>query len=64
MEELIVQLYPNYARKEDFLEIPTDIDDVYFLIEHTYRHVEYPKRVRLKEPFREELLMKKKLLSN
>ena len=32
MEELIEQFYPNYAWKEDFLEVLTDIDDVHVTI--------------------------------
>ena len=55
MEKLIEQFYHNDARKEDFLEIPTDIHDVHFLMECKYEYDEYPKRVRLKEPFKEEL---------
>ena len=40
MEELIEQLYPNFAWKEDFLEIPTYIDDLHFLIECRYEYSE------------------------
>ena len=54
MEELIEQFYSNYAWKEDFLEIPTDIGNVHFLIECRYEYDEYLKRVRLKD------LLKKK----
>ena len=38
MKELIEKFYPNYAWKEDFLEIPTYIDDVHFLIGYRYKY--------------------------
>ena len=57
MEELIEQFYPNYAWKEDFLEILTNIDDVHFLSEWRYEYNGYPKIIRLKESFKEEKLL-------
>ena len=54
MEELIEQFYPNYAWEEDFIEIPTDIDDIHFLIECRNEYDQYHERIRIKEPFKEE----------
>ena len=55
MEELIEQFYPHYSCKEGFLEIPTDIDDVYFPIECRHEYNKYPRKIRLRESFKEEL---------
>ena len=57
MEEFIEQFYSNYAWTENYLEITADTDDIYFLIECRYEYNEYPKTIRLKDPFKEEELL-------
>ena len=47
MEELIEKFYSKYDSEQDFLELPTYINDVEFLIEWRYENNNFPGKKKI-----------------